>query len=142
MFLELLSKLVIYGLTGVIFEVVFTGLHSIIILRDKNAISRTSLWMVPIYGFGALLLGAERYALGSPLLFVPIATLSIFIMEYLSGWVFKKLGIKIWDYSHAKFSIHGLIRVDYLPFWVLVAVAYDILSGYVTKLFELIGRIS
>lgn len=142
MILELLGKVLIYGCVGVLMEVFFTGIHSIVILRDRNAISRTSLHMILIYGLGALLLGLERAAIPYKFIFIPVCTLSIFVIEYVSGWVLRKLGIKIWDYTLAKFSIHGLVRVDYLPFWLMVAVAFDILADYVTKILEFVGRVA
>ena len=138
----LIQKLIVYGCLGVMLEVFFTGFHSIIILRNRSAISRTSLWMIPVYGGGALWLGFLRTVVPLPIMFVPLATLSIFAAEYVAGWIFRKLGIRIWDYSHSKFSIQGLIRVDYLPFWLMVAVAFDQLSDYVAKIMELVGKMA
>jgi len=137
---EIFAKLTVYGCVGLLMEIFFTGIHSILILRDRNAICRTSLHMIPIYGGGALLLGLLREVVPWKLLFIPICTLSIFMMEYISGWILRKLGIKIWDYASSRFSIHGLVRVDYLPFWLMTAVAFDILADYVTKILEFVGK--
>jgi uncharacterized membrane protein len=98
--------------------------------------------MVIVYGLGAYCLGLLRVAIPFKLVFIPVCTVSIFIIEYVSGWIFRLLNIKIWDYSHARFSIHGLVRIDYLPFWFMVAVAFDLLADYVTKALEFVGRMA
>lgn len=137
-----LARTLVYGCVGTQLEILFTGLHSTIVMRDRNAICRTSLLMIPIYGLGADGLGAIRAGIHFAPVFIPVATLFIYLLEYSSGWIFRRLGIKIWDYSHAKFSVHGLVRIDYLPFWLLVAYAFDQLSDSVTKVLEFVGRVA
>jgi len=139
---EFFARLAVYGCVGVIMEILFTGFHSLIVLRDRSAISRTSLHMIPIYGLGAEGLGLLRMLLPQPYFFIPAAVLFIFAAEYASGWTLRKAGIKIWDYSHSKFSLHGLVRADYLPFWLMVAVAYDILADFVTKILTFVGSMA
>lgn len=137
-----LARTLVYGCVGTQLEMFFTGFHSIFILRDRSAICRTSLLMIPIYGFGADGLGLLRLLIHFAPIFIPVATLFIFALEYVSGWLFHLLKIKIWDYSHSKFSIHGMVRLDYLPFWLMVAIAFDQLSDYVTKVLEFVGSVA
>lgn len=140
--LQLLAKITIYGCLGVLMEVFFTGFHSILVQRDRNAICRTSLWMVPIYGIGAVCLGLLRHLFSNSALFIPIAVVFIFGAEFCSGWLLRKVKIKAWDYSHAKFGIMGLIRIDYLPFWLMVAIGFDVLADYITRLLEYVGKMA
>lgn len=139
---DAISRLVVYGCVGLLIEVFFTGIHSIIFMKNRNAICRTSLWMIPIYGFGALALGWLRSAISNSLVFIPVAVLFIFKAEFISGWMLRKIRIQAWDYSHAKFGIMGLIRLDYLPFWFMVAVAYDVLADYVSRILEFVGTLA
>ncbi len=56
----------------------------------------------------------------------------IFIAEYASGWGLEKLiGSCPWDYTGSKFSIKGLIRLDYAPVWFAVGIIYERLYGMV-----------
>jgi len=137
-----LLKTAIFGCVGLILENLFTGLHSVIILKSRDAICRTSLWMIPIYGLGGDGLAFLRYLLPWMILFVPVATGCIFMAEYATGWLLRRFGIKVWDYSHAKYGIHGLIRLDYLPFWMMVALGYDLLVDILDKVLRFAGSLA
>lgn len=138
--MEFLFKTIFYGCIGLLLEVFFTGLHSVIILKSRDAISRTSLWMLPIYGLGADGLGLIRNWLGfSRPLFIFVAVLFIYLLEYISGRILRLLKVKVWDYSHSRFSLHGLVRADYLPFWFLVAFCFDQLCDVMDKIFIYAG---
>jgi len=142
MIVQFLLKLFIYGCVGLVIEVFFTGLHSIILMKDKNAVCRTSLWVLPIYGGGAIFLSWLKSSLDNAFIFVPLAVVSIFALEFISGWLLRQIKIKAWDYSHAKFGIMGLIRLDYLPFWAMVAIGFDSLSDYISKILEIAGNLA
>ena len=44
--------------------------------------------------------------------------LGIFAVEYAAGWALKRVtGRCPWDYSYARSSVHGYIRLDYAPVW-------------------------
>lgn len=135
-------KTLVQGCVGLLLENFFTGFHSVIILRSRDAICRTSLWMVPIYGLGGDGLALLRQALPLMILFVPIATAAIFGAEYITGWLLRRFGIRVWDYSHAKYGIHGLIRLDYLPFWMMVALGYDLLVDILDKVLTFAGSLA
>lgn len=139
---DLIARIIVYGCVGILMEVFFTGIHSIIVMRDRNAVCRTSMWMILIYGSGGLILGILRSILPNSLLFVPTAVVTIFAMEFCSGWLLRKIKVKAWDYKHAKFGIMGLIRLDYLPFWTMVAIGFDVLVDYLTKILEFVGSLA
>ena len=41
----------------------------------------------------------------------------IFVVEYISGWWLRALGICPWDYTGRHSNINGLIRLDFAPLW-------------------------
>lgn len=133
--LVLLLKLIVYGHIGFLLEIWFTGLHSIFVNRDKSATATTYLWCLPIYGFTALALEGVSEALPWPfylkaLLYVPI----IYGVEGLSGWTIRKIIGRIpWDYERSAWAPMGLINFKYAPFWLLVSMAFDPITNFLTK---------
>lgn len=124
--LELLSQMLVWGAIGLLIEVIFTGLHSLIIERNKKATGVTYLWMLPIYGVSGELLATLRSLIHNGWVFVPVAILLIYVLEFSTGWALRKiLGRCPWDYGPARFGIMGLVRLDYLPFWCVVAIGFD-----------------
>jgi uncharacterized membrane protein len=136
----------LYMMFGLIMEVLFTGITDLVSpkflqswhvmgfeksafggKRNVKAVSYTFLWMLPIY---ALLVFFEPVTIllkEWPLwlrgfIYLP----SIWLTEYITGWVIQKLtGECPWDYSYAKYSFHGLIRWDFAPFWYAMGVFLD-----------------
>lgn len=142
MFFEFIAKVTVFGCVGLLLEVFFTGIHSILFMKDRNAVCRTSLWVIPIYGLGGMILGLLRSIFQNSLIFVPLAVIFIFGAEFCSGWLLRQIKVKAWDYSHAKFGIMGLIRLDYLPFWTMVAIGFDVLVDYLSKILEFVGSLA
>ena len=42
---------------------------------------------------------------------------NIFAGEYLTGSLLKRHNACPWDYSSSPYSVRGLIRLDYAPYW-------------------------
>ncbi|MFL5320006.1 MAG: putative ABC transporter permease [Myxococcaceae bacterium] len=125
------KRFAFYGLVGWIIEVLFTGASNAIIKKDSCATSQTYLWMHPIYGAAGLALEAvhtklPRKQIGTRL----AATVGvIYATEYLSGWILKRvLGKCPWDYTGKGVNVHGLVRLDYLPAWLLAAYLFEPVS--------------
>jgi len=83
---------------------------------------------------------------GSAALFTPVISLvnplpviirgiiyasCIFAIEYLAGIFLKKLKMCPWDYSQSKFSIQGVIRLDYTPVWFVVGLFFEFTYLYI-----------
>ena len=140
--LLLLVKVLLYGHVGLLIEIWFTALHSVIFLKDVKAPGRTYLWMIPIYGLAAIALGG-LHAVLPRYLFIPLALLFIYCAEASAGLILKKLTGRIpWDYGSAKFGIAGLVRLDYAPFWLLAVICFDRLSDYITRILEIAGQLA
>lgn len=130
-FTFLASRVVIYGILGCFGEILWTASSASVLslIRrspiDLTLTGQTYLWMFPIYGIGGLVFEvvyAELFSVALPLRGL-IYMVLIFIAEYLSGWVIKRLTGSIpWDYTGSPLSIHGLIRIDYAPVWFAVGI--------------------
>ena len=124
---KLIRNFFLCGCLGWCWEILVTSLAE---FRKKDfnqkLIGKTSLWMFPIYGMGALLppvfhlLKRQKLWLRG---FVYMAL--IFLMEYASGSWLSKRRLCPWNYSHARWNIGGLIRLDYAPGWFLLGLLYE-----------------
>lgn len=132
-----MPRIVIYGAFGWCAEIVWTALWAALtgvrgepgapggcVALDRaervRLVGHTYLWMFPIYGLGGLVFEACHEAARA----WPWAargalwTALIFAVEYAAGWLLRRLlGGCPWDYGRARFSVGGLIRVDYAPAW-------------------------
>ena len=116
---------IIYGLIGLGMEVFWTGLGSLI-KKDFRATSKTSIWMFFIYGSAALFTPVINLLNPLPMLIRGLVyTSCIFLIEYSVGMLLKKLKACPWDYSASKFSIQGVIRLDYMPVWFVVGLVFE-----------------
>ncbi len=134
----LLAHFLLYGALGWCVEIFFTGVCSIILQRDRTAMGRTSLWMHPIYGVAGLLMESLYLALADlPLalrLFVYLC--AVYIAEYTSGYLLRRLlGRCPWDYGVRRWAVHGLIRLDYAPAWLLLCVLIEPAQAWARTIF-------
>jgi uncharacterized membrane protein len=139
---QTLQRFVAYGCLGILVEVLFTGLRSLY-RRNWSATSTTHLWMAPIYGLGGWLLELTHYYINCNVLVITeIYVIEIYLIEFCSGWAIKKLiGRCPWDYGVGRFTIMGLIRLDYWPFWYVLAFAAHFLHPYLFKVVNVLSRI-
>lgn len=125
------------GILGWCLEIIFTALHSLR-KRDFRLTGTTSLYMFPIYGAATLLTPLFRAMKGKPAL-VRGLTYAGFILtgEYLSGTLLTKKNLCPWDYHRSKWNIKGIVRLDYLPFWIFAGLLFEKLlanpSGHKTE---------
>ena len=146
-FVYLLKQFAVFGILGQLIEVWFTGIKSMLTGRLEGT-AKTYLAMVWVYGTGgtilALLSGVINwYAPLKALLF----TVIIFAVEFGYGLLFQKLlGRCPWKYTSTetgeqihRFSIMGLIRVDYFPYWYILAL---VLTVYLPKMQSVVDVIS
>ena len=128
------------GVAGWCLEIVFTSVESIL-AKDMRLFGRTSLWMFPIYGMGALLgpiSGAmDRWIGDAKGLSLKDKfwrhgfsdMVLIFMAEYMTGAFLKARNMCPWDYSGRMFSIDGLIRLDFAPFWFGTGLLFERLTA-------------
>jgi len=121
----MIIRFMIYGALGCLMEVLWTGLASLTTKNYKLS-STTSLWMFFVYGMIAFLEPAFRFLAPMPLLLRGLLyAVCIFSGEFLTGSLLKRLAVCPWDYSSAKYHIKGLIRIDYLPAWIVAGLIFE-----------------
>jgi uncharacterized membrane protein len=122
-----MRRFFIYGFTGLMMEVIWTGILSFLRF-DYSLECRTSLLMLPIYGLAVMLEPFFEYLVKEGVsVFVrgAVYAMLIFFVEYSTGGIYTLLGICPWNYMGALFSINGLIRLDYAPLWAVAGVTFE-----------------
>ncbi|WP_034430304.1 putative ABC transporter permease [Caldisalinibacter kiritimatiensis] len=123
----MLIRYVIYGLSGLLIEVFWTGFSSLI-YGDLTLTGHTYLWMFFIYGLAIFLepihnkIRRENFVVRGF-----IWTVLIFSIEFLTGFLLDKMiGICPWDYKRSsKLTLYGYIRLDYFPAWFIVGLLFE-----------------
>ncbi|GAA0240865.1 putative ABC transporter permease [Metaclostridioides mangenotii] len=121
----MIIRFLIYGAIGWCMEIMWTGFHSLK-NKDYKMTATTSIWMFFIYGMVVFFEPVCDVLAGLPILIRGgIYVLCIFGIEYLTGGFLKRLGTCPWDYTGSKYSINGLIRLDYAPAWFLAGIIFE-----------------
>ena len=122
---NLLKDALLWGCLGLVVECCFTGIKSIL-KKDKLATSKTYLWMMPIYGIAGLTFQVmQMYIPITGWVQVPVWGAMIIGWEYLSGLILHRwIGQCPWNYGNSRWSVNGFIRLDYIPYWLLLAAAF------------------
>jgi len=127
------KNFILCGLTGWCIEVAFTSVAAIG-KKDKKLMGKTSAWMFPIYGMAAGIgMVAPKIAHWSTLRRGLLYGVAIMTGEYISGSILKALDICPWNYDGCKYSIKGIVRLDFLPFWMIAGLLYEKLLLEVNK---------
>lgn len=122
----MISRFIIYGLFGWCMEIFWTGIGSLL-KGDIKLTGQTYIWMFFIYGLAVFFEPIhENIGHLNIILRGGLYTVLIFIVEYFTGWVLRKvLGQCPWDYSKSRFSVKGLIRLDYAPAWFVAGLLFE-----------------
>jgi uncharacterized membrane protein len=127
---EALTRFLIFGMMGLLLEVFFTAILKAT-RGDWNIHGMSSPWMIFDYGLlGLVLMPVARplIRLGLPLpARAVVYMIGIFAVEFASGWVFEKCGLKIWDYSNLPWNLWGYITALYVPLWYVLGLAAELL---------------
>ena len=106
-------------------EVFWTGLCAFL-NKDFKLRANTSIWMFFIYGMVVFL--EPVYLLIQPYPIVlrgVIYALCIFTGEYILGGFLKRADLCPWDYANCRYSVQGLIRLDYAPVWFVAGLIFE-----------------
>lgn len=120
------KRFIIYGTLGWALEIFWTGMSSLF-SGDMQLYGYTYIWMFPVYGL-AVALEPLHYNIRTLPWYIRglIWAISIFIIEYTTGWLFRiLLGSCPWDYSSSPFNIDGVIRLDFFPAWFIVGLLFE-----------------
>lgn len=121
-----ITDFLLCGLSGWCMECLWTGLSSIIERKNRQLLCRTSIWMFPIYGMAACLSPLCKLIKNRCTAIRGIVyAILIFLTEFITGTLLKKVKACPWDYSKAKLNFKGVIRLDYLPAWFLAGLFFE-----------------
>jgi uncharacterized membrane protein len=134
---SLAIRFLAYGLVGWGAEILWTAACA---LRrrpvDWRLPGTTTLWMFPIYGSAAFLFEPLHDALRGTngLLRFPVYVLGLWAVEYAASWgIERSVGRPPWDYRHARWHLHGRIRWDYAPLWLLFVIVLEWTHDWLVK---------
>ena len=122
----MLIQFIFFGLIGLVAEVICNALKRLLTERSYELKGETSLWMAPIYGLIAFIFPIIAFRIGSFPWYVRgvIYMFVFYILEYVSGFVLRKLTVCPWNYP-AKFSLNGLIYFPYAPLWLAAGLGIE-----------------
>ncbi len=119
------KNFIMCGLAGWCIEVAFTSFNAAR-KKDKKLMGQTSAWMFPIYGMAAgIELVYPKIKHWHPLHRGLLYGCSIMTGEYVSGSILKKLGVCPWNYDGCRFSVKGIIRMDFFPLWAAAGLLFE-----------------
>lgn len=124
-----LVRFACYGVLGWGAEVFWTGVSGLAARPvDWRLRGYSTLWMFPIYGSAVVLFEPLHQALRAsawPLRGAAYVA-GIWLVEYVShGLVARVIRRPPWDYSYARWHLHGRIRWDYAPLWFVFGLGLE-----------------
>ena len=131
-----------FGCIGLTAEIFFTAISELVMQVyssqpiDWSLTGQSYIWMFPIYGSIAFFLPVAQNLLDRYPLFTRLIgyTILIFTVEYFSGWLLDlTTGACPWEYS-GQWAVHGYIRLDYAPIWLLFSYAIEQINELLERL--------
>lgn len=106
-------------------EVAFTS-ASALGKKDKKLMGQTSAWMFPIYGMAAVIgeIAPKISHWPTPMRGLLYGS-GIMAGEYVSGTILTKLDVCPWSYEGSKYAVKGIVRLDFLPFWMVAGLLFE-----------------
>lgn len=132
------ARVLVYAVAGWCVELFFTAIASLVI-GDPKLTGQSYLWMLPVWGFGILLLEKlsdllNRYDVNLRVRII-FFMLVAFSIEYVSGFVISFIvGVVPWDYSRSEWNVHEYVRMDYAPFWAVAGVFLEPFIEFVRRI--------
>ena len=129
----------LYGIAGLCLEFLFTSVTSQLDRTgDARLIGWSSLWMLPIWGCAFLTCDVMGRRFAKRAVSWPARAafyvLFCFALEYVSGAAIRAcVGRAPWDYSAARWNLHGLIRLDYAPIWAVCGLGGERLASWLRR---------
>jgi len=132
--MKIFKRLLIYGIIGLVLEVVFTGLTSLL-NGDLRMKGFTFLVMMPIYGLSVFLEHLHNRSRLLPWWIRGLIYLTtIWLIEYASGVILTGvLGDCPWHYTD-KFNVNGYISLRMAPVWILAGLGFEVIHDFLDEL--------
>ena len=119
---------IICGLTGWCIEIFFTAITAKDFKgkHNKKLEGHSSIWMFPIYGLASAIGDVyPRIAKWPRLARAFLYGVCFFIVEFISGKALTRMGVCPWSYDGCRYSVDGVIRLDYFPLWMIAGMFYE-----------------
>jgi uncharacterized membrane protein len=129
-------RYLIYGLSGWFLEILYTGLGSLFIHGDIKLRGQTYLWMFLIYGLAIFIEPIHnKFRMLPVIMRGVIYVFVIFSIEYATGYILKSIiGVCPWNYAGNKYSINGIIELDFAPIWFVAGLFFEKLHNLLLKI--------
>ena len=131
----------LYGMHGLLDEIVFTALFDAILEPDGNRQLKGYSTIFSFFIYGSCSFFIERvyvflyYQHGIKWIFrMPLYMCVLYIWEFTAGLILRQFDACSWDYSHYPLNFMGLITLVYAPAWLILTVYQDILSDFLLSL--------
>lgn len=135
-------RFILFGGLGMLGEVLFTSIQTVVKARKWRLDGTTYLWMFPIYGLISLCFPPLYWTIEAFPWFVRgvIYTLFIFVVEYIAGTLLTRLtGDHIWHYRD-KLNFKGQITFAYTPVWFIVGLLVERFFPTIDRLSRLLSK--
>ncbi|XP_052780348.1 transmembrane protein 229A-like isoform X2 [Mya arenaria] len=131
----------LYGMHGLLDEIVFTALFDFFFEPEGNAMLKgySTLFSFLIYGSCSFVVervyvylylrhGVQWYIRW------PLYLCILYTWEFTFGLVLRQFDACSWDYSHYPLNVMGLITLVYAPAWLVLVVYQDVLAHFLLSL--------
>jgi Putative ABC-transporter type IV len=122
------------GCIGITNEIFFTAIYDTLkgTLQDMSLKGYSYIWMLPLYGLTALAFPPIKKLLQRLNFWQRglVYGLGILMVEYIAGAALRTFTGKCpWEYTEG-FHLHGLIRFDFYPLWVVFAMGQEAIISW------------
>ena len=131
----------LYGMHGLLDEIVFTALFDLVFEPAGNKMLKGYSTLFSFFIYGSCSFVVERlylllyYKHGIRWYFrLPLYLLILYTWEFTFGLVLRQFDACSWDYSHYPLNFMGLITLLYAPGWLVLCVYQDILADFLLSL--------
>ena len=132
-------RMLIYGMLGFSYEIVFTSLFDFVSSNFTNFAFKgySSLWSFLIYG-SCSFCGEQVYFYSKKRLSIFLRGLIYIQMaytwEFIGGLILNQFSARTWDYTHYKYDVMGLIALEYAPLWFCSGLMQEFFYEYLLTL--------
>jgi len=123
----MLLRYIVYGLSGLLLEIFWTGIGSLI-SGDFTLTGHTYIWMFFIYGLAVFLEPLHDRIRGEHFLLRGLTWVTlIYFIEFITGFLLDLIiGYCPWDYRKStSYTLYGYIRLEYFPAWFVVGLIFE-----------------
>lgn len=131
----------LYGMHGLLDEIVFTALFDLVFEPQGNAQLKGYTTIFSFFIYGSCSFFVERVYVflylkhGIKWYFrLPLYLCILYTWEFMFGLILRQFDACSWDYSHYPYNLMGLITLVYAPGWLVLCVYQDILAHFLLSL--------